>query len=285
MPCDQRAERHALGEGGDERAAEEGDVPEELAPPGAPAELEGDAAEDEREQHGDDRRVERRHHHGVGEREDREEPAAAEDQPGLVAVPDRRDGVHREILVRLALDQREEDADPEVEAVEHHVGEHREGDQPGPDEGEVECHRSAPLSARDDGLRPAAGVMPAVRVGPSSVDARPGLGRPAHQPQQVEDAGAEDREVDDDEGDERGRHRRRLDRRDAVGGAQQAVDGPGLAADLGGDPAAQHARRSPPAPSTSAARSSQPVVVEPPLPAPPGRPGAEAEHERSRAPP
>ena len=32
----------------------------------------------------------------------------------------------------------------------------------------------------------------------------------------------------------------RVDRRDRVGGAQQAVDGVGLAADLGGDPAGQH---------------------------------------------
>ena len=61
-----------------------------------------------------------------------------------------------------------------------------------------------------------------------------------HQPQDVERAGAEHGEVDDDEGDERGADGRRVDRRDRLRRAQQAVDRVGLAADLGGDPAGQH---------------------------------------------
>jgi hypothetical protein len=41
--------------------------------------------------------VERRHDDGVGERKDGEQPAAAEHQPGLVAVPDGRDRVHHDV--------------------------------------------------------------------------------------------------------------------------------------------------------------------------------------------
>jgi hypothetical protein len=44
------------------------------------------------------------------------------------------------VLLLLAPHQREEDADAEVEAVEDDIGEDREGDQAGPDEGEIENH-------------------------------------------------------------------------------------------------------------------------------------------------
>src|SRR3546814_7083152 len=91
------------------------------------AELEGDAAEDEAEQHGDERRIERRKDGGVGQREDREKADAAEHQPGLVAVPDGGDGIHRDVAVVPLVDQREQHADPEVEAVQHHIGQHGKG--------------------------------------------------------------------------------------------------------------------------------------------------------------
>src|SRR3546814_1126718 len=89
------------------------------------AELEGDAAEDEAEQHGDERRIERRKDGGVGQREDREKADAAEHQPGLVAVPDGGDGIHRDVAVVPLADQREQHADPAVEAVrsEEHTSE------------------------------------------------------------------------------------------------------------------------------------------------------------------
>src|SRR5690606_4956339 len=95
-----------------------------------------------------------------------EQAAAAQHQPGLVAVPHRRHGVDR--LVALAADgeHREQDADAQVEAVHHHVGEHREQDDAGPDHGEVESdvhHGSSP-----DSFMPGPGMMPAVRIGPDS---------------------------------------------------------------------------------------------------------------------
>jgi hypothetical protein len=103
----------------------------------APAELEGDAAEDEAEQHRGERRVERRQDDRVGQWKGREQPAAAQHQPGLVAVPDRRDRVHR--LVPLLADAKagKEDADAEIEAVHDHVHRDGKGDQERPDDGEI----------------------------------------------------------------------------------------------------------------------------------------------------
>src|SRR3546814_4233805 len=82
------------------------------------AELEGDAAEDEAEQHGDERRIERRKDGGVGQREDREKADAAEHQPGLVAVPDGGDGIHRDVAVVPLVDQREQHARSEEHTSE-----------------------------------------------------------------------------------------------------------------------------------------------------------------------
>src|SRR6185437_10402692 len=45
----------------------------------------------------------------------------AQYQPGLVAIPHRRDGVHDEIARRRVRCQSEENADAQVEAVEHDV--------------------------------------------------------------------------------------------------------------------------------------------------------------------
>ena len=55
----------------------------------------------------------------------------------------------------------------------------------------------------------------------------------------VIDAGAEHDAVDDHEQNERGEHAAAGNRRDRVGGAHQAVDDPGLAADLGREPAGE----------------------------------------------
>ena len=100
----------------------------------APAELEGDAAEDEAEQHRGQRRVERRQDDRVGERKGGEQPAAAEHQPGLVAVPHRRDRVHRLVALLADAEGGEEDADAEVEPVHHHIGGDGEGDDERPDD-------------------------------------------------------------------------------------------------------------------------------------------------------
>ena len=107
-----------------------------------PAELEGDAAEDQRQQHDDDRQVERRHDHRIGEREGDQQPAAAEHEPGLVAVPERRDRVHHLVAVVLVLGERKQDADAEIEAVEDDVERDRGADERGPD------HREVPIPWR-----------------------------------------------------------------------------------------------------------------------------------------
>ena len=72
-------------------------VPECLVLGVAVPELEGDAAKDQSEQHDQDREVNRRDDDGESERKGREERNATEHQPGLVAVPDWRDGVHHEL--------------------------------------------------------------------------------------------------------------------------------------------------------------------------------------------
>ena len=66
--------------------------------------------------------VQPREQRGVGEREDREQDAAAEDQPDLVAVPDRADAVEERPPLDVGAGQREEqDPDAHVEAVEDQV--------------------------------------------------------------------------------------------------------------------------------------------------------------------
>ena len=157
------AERNALRQRRQQRSAGKGDVP--LVPflCRAPAEFKGDAAEHQAEQHRDHGRVERRHQHRIGQRERGHQAAAAEHQPGFVAVPDRRDAVHDDVAIALLRKQRKQDAEAEVEAVHHDIDEHGKGDDEGPDGGKVDRdHRAAPSVAA-----PAAGVMPAERIGTS----------------------------------------------------------------------------------------------------------------------
>ncbi len=102
------------------------------------AKLEGKAAEDERQQHQEDREIDRRHDDGEGDREGGEEPDATEDEPGLVAVPDRRDRVHDEVARTAVGGEAVEHADAEIEAVERDVEEDADREDDGPDRGEAE---------------------------------------------------------------------------------------------------------------------------------------------------
>src|SRR5262249_55387858 len=88
---DEGAEDDALREGGEARAIGEAVIPEGCVFGVPVAELEGDAAEDEREQHDQDREIDRRYDDRESEREGSQQAKAAQHQPGLVAVPDRRD--------------------------------------------------------------------------------------------------------------------------------------------------------------------------------------------------
>ena len=67
--------------------------------------------------------------------------AEDEHQPGFVAIPDRRGGVHHVVELMLVLGERGEDAQAEHEAVEQHVHQHAEADDAEPDDGEPVFHR------------------------------------------------------------------------------------------------------------------------------------------------
>src|SRR5690625_1608928 len=67
-----------------------------------------------------------------------------------------------------------------------------------------------------------------------------GLGRAVHQAKDVPGADAENDEIDDDEGNQGGFDRCRVDGRCRIHRAKVAVDHIGLAADFGGDPARDH---------------------------------------------
>ena len=169
------AERHALGHGGDIGAAHEGPVPPQPLARGArpEAHLEGHAPEDQGQQHDGQGDVEGGEQDGVGQREHREQPAAAQHQPGLVAVPDRGDGVDHQVALLRAMDGWEQDADPQVEPVQRHIGEDGDRDQQRPDQRQVEAHSPASTSS-GVGRAPkvsgvpmieGAAVRPAVRTG------------------------------------------------------------------------------------------------------------------------
>src|SRR5271167_3717586 len=93
-PLNKGAEHHALRENRDKRTDLKGTIPKGAPDAILEAKLEGDAAEDERDQHHQDRKVYGRYDNGKSQRKRREEGDAAKHQPGLVAVPDRRDRVH-----------------------------------------------------------------------------------------------------------------------------------------------------------------------------------------------
>ena len=103
-------------------------------------------------------RIEGRHQHGISERKRRHHAAATEHEPGLVAVPDRRDAVHDDVAVGLRRKQRKENAEAEIKAVHHHIDEHGEGDDERPESCEVDRRTHGAILST-------AGVMPAARAG------------------------------------------------------------------------------------------------------------------------
>ncbi len=69
--------------------------------------------------------------------------ATGHQQPDLVAVPDRSDGVHHDPAVGVvAADEGQQHADAEVEALQHEVAGPERGDQQESDVGE--CHGGSP---------------------------------------------------------------------------------------------------------------------------------------------
>src|SRR3982074_896264 len=139
---DEGAQRDALRERRDVGAPGEGLVPER---PGRfvrlEAEFESDAAPDQARQHQEDWNVERAEQHGISKRKCRHQRGSSQNQPGLVAIPDRRDRVHQGVSIAPVADERKEDADSEVETVHHHIHHQSKADDHGPDDGKIDAHR------------------------------------------------------------------------------------------------------------------------------------------------
>jgi hypothetical protein len=109
-----------------------------------PAKFERNTAQDKAEQHHEDRHMQRRHQDRIGQRKRNEQAASAENQPCLVAVPERRYRIHH--LIALGFDPccREQDADAEVESVEDDIHDDSESEQKAPHDREMGFHRITP---------------------------------------------------------------------------------------------------------------------------------------------
>ena len=108
------------------------------------AELERHAAEDQRQQHEENREIEGGQQRSVGCGEGGKEPAAAEDEPCLVAIPDGCDGGLHLVAFVTVFREGEEDADAEIEAIKRGVEEDGGGYEEGPDGGEVAAEHDQP---------------------------------------------------------------------------------------------------------------------------------------------
>ena len=173
------AEHHSLRENCDERANLEGAVPERTADAILKAKLEGDAAEDERDQHHQDWEIHGGYDDGESQRKRREEGDAAEDQPGLVAVPDRRNRVHDHFAVGRVACKTMQHADAEIEAIEQDVEDDAQGNERRPDTDETEGglgHRTSSDCGADGSLRTGSCGRPAsigaAAVGPGPLRTR-----------------------------------------------------------------------------------------------------------------
>ena len=110
-------------------------------PPPAPRffapEFDGHRAEDEPAEQGHEGQVKPGKNPGIDHGEGGKEGAGPGDQPDLIAVPDRPDGIEEDAAVFVLLDQKVQRADPEVEAVEHGVAGEKDADENEPDGVEV----------------------------------------------------------------------------------------------------------------------------------------------------
>src|SRR5579883_1994205 len=144
------------------------------------AELEGDAAEDEREDHQRDGQIERVEHDPVDRGKCTEERPAEHHQPALVRIPDAAQARHHDAAPLPLADEEGENPDAEVEAIEHNVEGEKEAQegQPGIDEKALHgAHRALPASCGSAALRlgsPAFGRWP---TGDNLSGSRTGTGR------------------------------------------------------------------------------------------------------------
>src|SRR3974390_515357 len=105
------------------------------------AEFERDAAEYQRQQHHQDREIKRGNDDRESKLKGREQAESAENEPGLVAVPDRGDRIHYRRARGVAPHEAVKHADAEIEAVKHDVVKDGEPEQDGPEWYKIERHR------------------------------------------------------------------------------------------------------------------------------------------------
>jgi hypothetical protein len=135
-PAHDVGERHAPQKRGQERTEHDGHIP--VAPPAAvralAAVLEGDPAQDQRDEDQEQRQVEAAEQRGVPLREGGERRTAGHEHPDLVAVPDRAQRGDDSASLGLVLaHDRQQHADAEVEPLEDEVADPEDGDEDEPD--------------------------------------------------------------------------------------------------------------------------------------------------------
>ena len=191
------------------------------------AELERGPARHQRHQHQQQRQIQAGEQRRVPGREGREHRRAGDDQPDLVAVPERADRAQRRPpLALVAADDGVQHADAEVEALQDEEPGPEEGDDDEPEGLERHVSRSGPERLR------ARSASAAGRAGRSGASAR------VRSTPSAMYSSANDGEADPDLG-------RAHRRRDAVRGLHQPLHDPRLAAVLGQHPAGRvhHERR------------------------------------------
>ena len=114
-------------------------------------------AQNQREQHEEEREVERGKHRRIGVRERREQRTARRDHPDFVAVPDGRDGADGHEAVFLRVEERQRHADAVVEAFEDEESREQHGDEDEPER--IEIHQNSLPSSSSSGMAMTGGVI------------------------------------------------------------------------------------------------------------------------------
>ena len=113
-------------------------IPERLGLGVAITEFERDPAKDQREQHQHDRKVDRWNDDREGDGKSGEQAQTAENQPRLVAIPDRRDRVHN-LIARVSVGRKiVKHTDTEIETIKRDIEKDADGQDRRPDRNEAE---------------------------------------------------------------------------------------------------------------------------------------------------
>jgi hypothetical protein len=138
-------DRHAVKKVGEGHAPKQGrqrGAPEDGAiPPGPPrrvvllpTEFKRHSSKNKRGEHKKERKVEATEDRGVPQGEGGERGPARGDQPDLIAIPDGSDGVDHHAAVHVvSAEERQQDSDAEVEALQEEVSQPEHGDQNEPE--------------------------------------------------------------------------------------------------------------------------------------------------------